>query len=477
MSTHTPTRLASLLLLLLGALALAPAPRAQEGAPPAIGDDELEFRQERARARLAELEDRMFRLSESIRAAAPDDAARLVLGLSRSREDQLVFEMREVSALIASGELDTVEERQRRLVVRLEELRELLLSVDLDLLLKLQRLRAIDAVLASLEPLRDELASARTGLSAAQELEDQAERRQRMMGLSLLVEELLPALTLLGSETFAAAPDSDAPGHIDAASPLLGTAVETLGEGLGEAASEQLADGARELNRARRALQEAREALCWELQPYVRRAVLDALVEMRDAQGEAVEAMRAAREGMSSQQSALLPEGLTRPLLDRQRTVDDQTKGKRELVIETEFSVPLPYVFDYVRLHEERALGAIAAGAVEAADLRSAERALAAIEESLQVLLEEERRWRSNPRAEVRRLVKLIGELKEARSLQQLVRADTAYLDVGGDAEAGAPSERDAATLATLHALEDSLVEVLDELDERYYAELVDQEL
>ena len=110
-----------LLLLSLSSpcFALAPSFAQESGAPTEVGDDELEFRQERARARLAELEDRMFRLSESIRSAAPDDAARLVLGLSRSREEQLVFEMRALSELIAAGELESVEERQRRVVVRL----------------------------------------------------------------------------------------------------------------------------------------------------------------------------------------------------------------------------------------------------------------------------------------------------------------------------------------------------------------------
>ena len=44
---------------------------------------------------------------------------------------------------------------------------------------------------------------------------------------------------------------------------------------------------------------------------------------------------------------------------------------------------PLPYVFDYVELHETRTLQAISGGSVEVRDLRAAQRSLAAIEESL----------------------------------------------------------------------------------------------
>ena len=47
--------------------------------------EQIKFQQEKARAHMRELEDRMFRLAKLIRETQPDDSARLLLGVRKAR--------------------------------------------------------------------------------------------------------------------------------------------------------------------------------------------------------------------------------------------------------------------------------------------------------------------------------------------------------------------------------------------------------
>ena len=79
--------------------------------------ESLEFSQRKVRANMQELEERMFRLSTLLRDAQPESAARLVLGLKRSREELIVADMDEARAFIAAGKLEEAAERQRVIIV------------------------------------------------------------------------------------------------------------------------------------------------------------------------------------------------------------------------------------------------------------------------------------------------------------------------------------------------------------------------
>ena len=68
---------------------------------PVTAEEKIKFEQDKAHAHMRELEGRMFRVAELLRPTQPDDSARLLMGVTRSREQLIVEEMREASELIA----------------------------------------------------------------------------------------------------------------------------------------------------------------------------------------------------------------------------------------------------------------------------------------------------------------------------------------------------------------------------------------
>lgn len=120
-------------------------PAASEDTPggrQAVSDrDTIGFTQENAAAQMAELEERMFRLSEALRSLEPENASRLRLALKFSREELILEQMKESHALLKDAQLSEAETEVRQLLAKLEHLRNLLLAEDLDFQLKLARLR------------------------------------------------------------------------------------------------------------------------------------------------------------------------------------------------------------------------------------------------------------------------------------------------------------------------------------------------
>ena len=144
-------------------VAVRPAPAEQAGdtaANPAARSDrpvtpeeKIKFEQDKAHAHMRELEGRMFHVAELLRQTQPDDSARLLMGVARSREQLIVEEMREAAELIGSLDLNKATAEEKELVAKLEELKRLLLTNDLDLELKLEQLRKIREAQESLAKL------------------------------------------------------------------------------------------------------------------------------------------------------------------------------------------------------------------------------------------------------------------------------------------------------------------------------------
>ena len=137
-----------MLIFLLGSASAASAQAITE--VEVTPEREAAFRQERAQAYMAELEDRMYRLAELIRQAQPQDASRLTLAVQTSREALLTDRMSRISALLEGLELDNAEATQHAVLRELEELKRLLLTADLDLELKLRELAALEEALQRL---------------------------------------------------------------------------------------------------------------------------------------------------------------------------------------------------------------------------------------------------------------------------------------------------------------------------------------
>src|SRR5688572_24917239 len=72
----------------------------------------LEFQQRKAMAHMQELEERLFRLSQILRETEPDNAARLILGLRKTREELIVDDMRFIGELLRSGKLEEAAAKQ-----------------------------------------------------------------------------------------------------------------------------------------------------------------------------------------------------------------------------------------------------------------------------------------------------------------------------------------------------------------------------
>lgn len=122
------------------------------GADPKVGADELlSFRQKEVAAQMNELEERMFRLSEALKALEPENSSRLMLGLKFSREQLILHQMKEAQSLLAKLALDDAVKQEQELLTKLDRLQALLLSTDLDFALQLERLRQMREIMARIQ--------------------------------------------------------------------------------------------------------------------------------------------------------------------------------------------------------------------------------------------------------------------------------------------------------------------------------------
>ena len=120
--------------------------------PTTVTDrDEIGFTQENVAARMTELEERMFRLSEALQNLEPENASRLKLALKFSREELILQQMKETQQLLKDAELSKAETEVREMLAKLDHLRRLLLAEDLDFQMKLARLRQLRETANQLE--------------------------------------------------------------------------------------------------------------------------------------------------------------------------------------------------------------------------------------------------------------------------------------------------------------------------------------
>src|SRR5262249_53669505 len=158
-------------------------PKAQsKPADGGVSDREkIGFTQENAAAQMAELEERMFRLSEALRGLEPENASRLRLALKFSREKLILEQMRDTHKMLKEAQLSKAETEIRELLAKLEHLRNVLLAEDLDFQLKLARLRQMRETLGQLERIvkdqRRELGWSRFAIDQGKGAERLASRR------------------------------------------------------------------------------------------------------------------------------------------------------------------------------------------------------------------------------------------------------------------------------------------------------------
>src|SRR5689334_930386 len=113
--------------------------------------EQLAFQQEKVAAEMTELEERMFRLSEAIKALEPENSSRLMLGLKYAREELILQHMKQVKEVLEKLALTEAESEQKELLAKLQRLQDLLLSTDLDFQLKLEQLRQLREIIRRLD--------------------------------------------------------------------------------------------------------------------------------------------------------------------------------------------------------------------------------------------------------------------------------------------------------------------------------------
>ncbi len=107
--------------------------------PPAQSgrQDPLAARQQIARDRMTQLEDRMYRLAEKLRETEPEQAERMEQALRRARELLIRRHMEQAVELLEAGDLSTAGDRQQAVIKNLEHLLKVLME-DTDQAEKLQ---------------------------------------------------------------------------------------------------------------------------------------------------------------------------------------------------------------------------------------------------------------------------------------------------------------------------------------------------
>jgi hypothetical protein len=302
-------------------------------------EERIKFEQDKAHAHMRELEGRMFRVAELLRPTQPDDSARLLMGVAKSREQLIVEEMREASELIATLDLNKATTEEKEVIAKLEELKRLLLTSDLDLELKLEQLRKLREAQSSLAKLtareRQQLAqteplgkTAKTEAKTLAGLKNNEHRNQRSG------EDLEQLVKRLGPQAAPAA------GALGGACQSMGGACKGLGGGQCKAAAGEQAKAIEKLNQAANSLREAEAKLKQEIESLARQRVIENLTKMIAQQKQVREATRRLVPRVAEKQrQALLA---VRQLAPLEENIAGLCRSSIELVELTQFSVVLP---------------------------------------------------------------------------------------------------------------------------------------
>jgi hypothetical protein len=152
-------------------------------------NEELGFQQEKVAAEMAELEERMFRLSEALKALEPENSSRLMVGLKFAREELIQHRMKEVRAALEKLKFGEAAGEQKELLARLQRLEQLLLSADLDFQMMLERLRLMREIMRKLDTTIKEEEREKSGSDTAAEIEKKLEQlRERRAALREIIK-------------------------------------------------------------------------------------------------------------------------------------------------------------------------------------------------------------------------------------------------------------------------------------------------
>ena len=156
---------------------------------PVTPGDVLSFRQAKVAAEMTELEERMYRLSEALKALEPENSSRLMLGLKFAREELILHQMKETQKLLDRLTLAEAATEEKQLLSKLQRLHDLLLATDLDFQMQLERLRQLREALRRLEKaIKEEDRERKTSASTAEKQKELDGLRKKQATLEELIK-------------------------------------------------------------------------------------------------------------------------------------------------------------------------------------------------------------------------------------------------------------------------------------------------
>tara|TARA_R110002095_G_scaffold203952_2_gene186351 strand:+ start:1400 stop:2839 length:1440 start_codon:yes stop_codon:yes gene_type:complete len=305
----------------------------------------IQFEQEKAKAHMQELEERMFRLSKLINESQPEDAARLLLGLRKAREQLILDRMGEASKMLDDLKLDQASKEQKEILVLLEELKKLLLTADIGLELKLEQLRKLIDSRETLNKLlkKEELQFANTldqqnkqeNKKELKALETSEQRNQKS------AENLEQSLREYGAGSKGICQS------LAGAGKCMGGACKSLGDSRPKPASAEQKKAIEQLSQAQLEMKKLEEQLRKEVESLVRQRVMDQLQDMIAQQKQIREVTAKLQDRVAQKQQQAL--AAVRRLASSEEKIINLCSESIELCELTQFSMVLPVALGAVR--------------------------------------------------------------------------------------------------------------------------------
>ncbi|MCH9654748.1 MAG: hypothetical protein K0U86_10665 [Planctomycetes bacterium] len=389
----------------------------------------IQFEQVKAKAHMQELEERMFRLSNLIRESQPEDAARLLLGLRKAREQLILDRMGEASKMLDKLKLDQASKEQKEILVLLEELKKLLLTADIGLELKLEQLRKL---INSRETLSKLLKKEELQLSNTLDQKDKKQNKKDLQALETSEKRNQKSAETLGQllREYGAASNGICK-SLSGAGKCMGGACKKLGESQPKPASTEQKKAIEHLSKAQLDIKKLEEQLRKEVESLVRQRVMDQIQDMITQQRQVRDVTtKLQARVLQKQKQALVA---VRRLAATEEKIIDLCSESIELCELTQFSLVLPVALGAVREQMEFVNEGLIHSKADVEMIKDQQQ----IEEDLQALLDAmiEASRPSNKQGGGQckgckgNRNKLLAEVKMLRWMQQSVHKRTDNLD------------------------------------------------
>lgn len=389
----------------------------------------IQFEQDKAKAHMQELEERMFRLSKLIRDSQPDDAARLLLGLRKAREQLILDRMGEASKMLDDLKLDKASQEQKEILVLLEELKKLLLTADIGLELKLEQLRKL---IDSRETLNKLLKKEELQLSNTLDQQKKSGNKKDLKALETSEQRNKKSAENLEQMLREYGPASQSIcKSLSGAGKCMGGACKKLGASQPKPASEEQKKAIKQLSSAQQDTKKLEDKLRKEVESMVRQRVMDQLQDMIAQQKQIREVTTKLQDRVAQKQKQAL--AAVRRLATSEEKIISVCSESIELCELTQFSLVLPVALGAVREQMELVDEGLLLGQADKEMVDDQKQIEVDLQALLDAMIDASRPSNKNGGGQCKGCKgnrnKLLAEVKMLRWMQQSVHTRTDQLD------------------------------------------------